>query len=301
MRKDLKTYDIVHLNEFRTLQNLAAHHYAKQAGAPYVVQTRGSLINVAAKQGLKSLFDMMGGKTLLKDAARLIALAPLEVEQYKSYGIAAGKIDIVPNGIDQSEYEHLPPKGAFRQKYGLTADHKVILFLGRVHQTKGIDLLINAFAGIVKDFDGARLVVAGPDDGCLPALKSLAAELGLEQKVIFTGPLYGEQKLAAYADADVYALTSSWEAFGSSIFEAMACGTPVIVTDRCGVADIIRDKAGLVVPYNAAALQDALQTLLQDEPKRRRFGQDGRALVREKYGWGAIAARMEEVYKRCLK
>jgi glycosyltransferase involved in cell wall biosynthesis len=300
MRQDLKNYDIVHLNEFRTLQNLLAHHYAKQAGVTYVIQTRGSLINVAAKQGLKSLFDMMGGRTLLRDATRLIALAPLEVEQYKSYGVAADKIDIVPNGIDQSEYANLPLKGTFRQKYGLDTKHKVILFLGRVHQTKDIDLLIKAFAGITKDFDDARLVIAGPDDGYLPALQSLAGELGVAEKVIFTGPLYGEQKLAAYTDADVYTLTSSWEAFGISVLEALACGTPVIVTDRCGIAAGIKDKAGLVVAYDAAAIKQALQTLLQDEPLRRRLGQDGKALVREKYGWGAIAEQVENTYKKCL-
>ncbi|OGO20956.1 MAG: hypothetical protein A2Z15_02870 [Chloroflexi bacterium RBG_16_50_11] len=297
MRKDLKSFDIVHLNEFRTLQNLMAHHYAMKYEVPYVVQTRGSLINVAAKQGLKSLFDAIGGRTLLRDASRLIALAPLEVEQYKSYGVEAGKIDIIPNGIDLSEYDNLPPRGGFRQKHGIGEEQKVILFLGRLHQTKGIDLLINAFAGLAKDLSDARLVVAGPDDGYLPALKNLTAELKLEEKVIFTGPVYGEQKLAAYVDADVYALTSSFEAFGISILESLACGTPVVVTDRCGIADIIRDKAGLVVPYDTAPLKDALRQMLGNEQKRQQYGRDGQALVRGKYGWGAIAEEMEGVYE----
>jgi glycosyltransferase involved in cell wall biosynthesis len=297
MNKDLKNYDIVHLNEFRTLQNPWAHRCARKYGVPYVVQARGSLINVVAKQRLKSLFDAIGGRTLLRDASRLIALAPLEVEQYKSYGVDPGKIDIIPNGIDPAEYEHLPPRGTFRQKHGLQANQKVILFLGRLHQTKGIDLLINAFGGIVKDFNDARLVVAGPDDGYLPALQSLAAELGLAEKVIFTGALYGDEKLAAYTDADVYALTSSFEAFGISVFEALACGTPVVVTDRCGVADIVRDKAGLVVPYEAAGLEKALRRMLADDSLRQRYGKDGQALVRGEYGWGAIAEKMERVYE----
>jgi glycosyltransferase involved in cell wall biosynthesis len=301
MKNNLNKFDIVHLNEYRTLQNVFAHHYALKYDIPYVVQTHGSLINVIAKQKLKSLFDVLGGHTLLQDASRLIAVAPLEVEQYKSQGVSEEKIDIVPNGIDLAEFKHLPPKGIFKQKYGLKENNQIILFLGRVHKIKGIDLLISAFAGLAGDFDDARLVIAGPDDGYLPALKSLVAELGLEQKILFTGPLFGEQKLAAYVDADVYALTSSNEIFGVSVLEALACGTPVVVTDRCGIADIIKDKVGLVVPYETAPLKEALCQLLEDDKKRQQYGRDGKALVRGNYGWLVIAEQMERVYKRCAE
>ena len=300
MRKDLKNYDVVHLNEVRTLQNLLAHHYARQKDVPYVVQTRGSLVNVITKQKLKSLFDVVGGRTLLKDAARLIAVAPLEVAQYMSYGVGEEAIDIIPNGIDLTEFKDLPPRGNFRQKHGLDSKHKVVLFLGRLHRIKGIDLLIKSFADIAGDFSDARLVIAGPDDGYLPLLQSLVGELKLGEKVIFTGPVYGEQKLAAYVDADLYALTSSYEVFGISILESLACGTPVIVTDRCGIADIVKDKAGLVVPYETAPLKDALRQMLGDERKRQQYGREGQALVRGKYGWGAIAEQTEGVYKRCI-
>jgi glycosyltransferase involved in cell wall biosynthesis len=218
-----------------------------------------------------------------------------------SYGVDEGKIDIVPNGIDLTEFKDLPPKGSFRQKHGLEAKHRVILFLGRLHRIKGIDLLVNAFAGLARDFSDARLVIAGPDDGYLPALQSLVNDLKLQEKVIFTGPVYGEQKLATYVDADVYALTSSYEVFGISIFESLACGTPVVVTDRCGIADIVKDKAGLVVPYETTPLKDALRQMLGDDKKRQQYGRDGQALVRGKYGWGTIAEEIERVYKKCLR
>ena len=300
VRRDLQNYDIVHLNEFRTLQNLLVHHYARQKDVPYIVQARGSLVNVLAKQRLKSLFDVMGGKTLLRDARRFIAVAPLEAVQYIRYGVDEEKIDIIPNGIDLMEFKDLPPKGSFRQKHGLEAKHKVVLFLGRVHRIKGLDLLVNAFGGITGEFSDARLVIAGPDDGYLPSLKSLVHKLKLEEKVIFSGPVYGDQKLAAYVDADVYALTSSYEVFGITIFESLACGTPVVVTDRCGIADIVKDKAGLVVPYDTAMLKEALRQMLGDGKKRQQFGRDGKALVREKYGWEAIAERTEKVYQKCM-
>jgi glycosyltransferase involved in cell wall biosynthesis len=300
MREELKNYDVIHLNEFRTLQNLLAHHYAMKYRVPYIVQPRGSLVNILAKQRLKSLFDIMGGRRLIQDATRLVALAHLELPQFISYGVDEGKMDIVPNGIDLAEYQKLPPKGEFRQKYGIDAEQRVILFLGRVHRSKGIDLLIKAFSGVAGDFSEARLVIAGPDDGFLPSLKNLVGELKLEDKVVFTGGLYGEQKLAAYIDADVYTLPSFYESFGISVFEALACGTPVVVTDRCGIANIVRDKGGLVVPYEAASIENALRQMLGNEQERQHYGREGQALVRAKYGWGAIAEEMEKVYERCL-
>lgn len=300
VRNNIKSFDLVHLNDYRTLQNLLVHHYARKYAIPYVLQARGSLVRLISKQKLKALFDVMGGYRLLRDASRLIALAPLEVEQYMNQGVSKAKIDIVPNAIDLSQFENAPPRGDFRSKQGLKADNQVILFLGRIHKIKGIDLLIHAFAGLVGDFNDARLVIAGPDDGYLPTLKSLTAELGLEQRVIFTGPLYGAQKLAAYVDADVYALTSSYEVFGVSVLEALACGAPAVVTDRCGTADIVRNKAGLVVPYEAGQLRDALQRMLEDDTMRQQFSQSGKTLVWGNYGWSEIAGRMERVYKSCL-
>jgi glycosyltransferase involved in cell wall biosynthesis len=300
MKKEIKNYDIVHLNDFRTLQNITAYNNARKYGIPYVLQAHGSLVNILAKQQLKSLFDAWYGRGILQNASRLLALAPIEVAQYKGYGISEEKIDIVPNGIELDNFKNLPPRGNFRQKHGLGDKEKVILFLGRLHKIKGIDLLINAFADIVKEFDDARLVVAGPDDGYLSTLKSLTEGLGLIEKVLFPGALFDEDKLEAYVDADVYALTSSYEMSPTSIFEALACGTPVIVTDRCGIADIIKDKAGLVVPYEKEPLTQALFNLLTDERLRQRFSQNGKALVREHFNWTNIAKQIEQVYQRAL-
>lgn len=300
MKNEIKNYDIVHLNDYRTLQNLLAHHYAKKYAVPYVLQARGSLVNVITKQKLKQLFDFIGGHTLIRDASRLVAVSPLELEYYQKEGGNAKKIDIVPNGIDFSEYDNLPLRGTFKQKHGLKDNNQVVLFLGRVHKSKGIDLLISAFAGLSKEFHNARLVIAGPDDGYLPALKTLTKELGLEDTVLFVGPLFGDEKLAAYVDADVYALTSSYEIFGVTILEALSCGTPVVVSEGCGLGDVVNNRAGLVVPYEKEPLTKALLTLLADGKLREKFSRKGLALVHENYSWSSIAGQMEQVYQKCL-
>jgi glycosyltransferase involved in cell wall biosynthesis len=300
VRDNIKNFDIVHLNDYRTLQNLWAHHYARKYAIPYVLQARGSLVNIITKQRLKQLFDVMGGYNLLRDASRLIAVAPLEVDLYKDMGVSNNKIDIVPNGIDLAQFENLPKRGSFKQKHGLMDNNQVILFLGRIHKRKGVDLLISAFAELIKEFDKARLVIAGPDDGYLPTLKSLTKELGLNDRVLFVGPLYGEEKLSAYVDADIYALMASYEIFGVTILEALSCETPVVVADDCGIADIIRNKAGLVVPHEKEPLTKALYSLLADDKMRQCFGRNGKALIWQNYSWGKIAEQMERVYKSVL-
>lgn len=300
VRDNIKNYDIVHLNDYRTLQNLLVHHYARKNDIPYVLQARGSLVNLITKQRLKTIFDNVGGKNLLRDASQLIALAPVEVEDYKNLGVSTDKIDVVPNGIDLAQFENLPRRGSFKQKHNLTDKNQVVLFLGRIHKRKGIDLLISAFAGLTKEFNNARLVIAGPDDGYLPVLKKLTKDLELEDRIIFVGPLFGEEKIAAYVDADVFALTSSAEAFGVTILEAMACGTPVVVSDDCGIADVVKNKAGLVVPNEKEPIRQALYTLLADAKMRQQFGQAGRALIWQNYSWSNIAKQMEQVYQKAL-
>ena len=301
MKKEIKTFDIIHIHDFRSIQNIIAHHYAKKHRIPYVLQAHGSVLPIFQKQGLKKIFDIFFGYRILRDASKVIALTKTEAEQYKERGVDEDKIEIVPNGIDLSEYENLPEKGEFRRKYTIRDDEKMILYLGRIHRIKGIDLLVKAFADLVKELDGVKLVIVGPDDGFLSTLQEQIEDLKIGDKVLFTGPLYEKDKLEAYVDADVYILPSVYEIFGVTLLEACACGTPVIVTDRCGIAADFVEKVGCVVEYDKDQLRDVIFKVLSDEGLRRRFGEEGRRLVREEYGWAKIVSMIEGVYDISIK
>jgi glycosyltransferase involved in cell wall biosynthesis len=299
-RRELKQFDIVHIHGYRDLPSVVIHHYARKYRIPYVLQARGSLTTFFYKGWLKRIFDKLWGYRILRDAAKVIALTQTEVEQCKSMGVSEDKIEILPNGLDLSEFENLPQKGEFRRKYGLDDNERVILYLGRIHKIKGLDLLARAFADLSKEVDNVKLVFVGPDGGYLPSLKKLVGELKIDNKVLFTGPLYREDKLKAYVDADVYVLPSFYETFPNTVLEACACGTPIVLTDRCGIADVINGRAGLVVPYDAGQLQHALLHILGDDELQREFGEKGKLLVREKFNWEKIAELMESVYLSCL-
>ncbi len=294
--KEWRSFDIIHIHEYRTLQNIIAHHYAKKHGIPYLLQPHGSLPRIMTKQGLKKLYDFLWGYRLLKDASRIIATTNTEAEQYEEIGIAKDRIEVVPNGIDLAEFDNPPGRGEFRKKWGINNNEKIILYLGRIHKIKGLELLTQAFAEIAREIGNIRLVIIGPDDGYLPSLKELIGELGIEDRVLLTGPVYRRDRLKAYIDADIYALPSFYETFPISVLEACACGTPVIVTDRCGIADIIDGQAGLAIPYDKNALFKAILALLSDNKAAQDFGNKGRLLVRERFNWNRIARQLEATY-----
>lgn len=297
MSREIGGFDVVHLHEYRTFQNILAHHYARKHGVPYVLQAHGSLPRIISKKGLKQTYDRLWGYRLLKDASRVIAVTGAEAEQYKGFGVSEPKIEVIPHGLDLSLFDNLPEKGEFRTKYGYSAQEKIILYLGRIHEIKGLDLLAKAFTDICKDVNDVKLVIVGPDDGYLPTLKKLVSALGINNRTLFTGPLYGREKLAAYVDADVYVLSSYYEIFSITVLEALACGTPVIVTDRCGLAEVVDGQAGIVVSPDKDKLSSALMSLLTESGQRQEFGERGKSLVREKFDWKIIAGRLEKVYQ----
>ena len=299
VKRKLREFDIIHLHCFRSFPDIVIHHYATKYGIPYVLQARGSLPRIVTKQNMKKVYDILWGYRLLKDAAKVIALTPIEAEQYRGMGVSQDKIEVVPNGIDLAEFDDLPERGEFRKKYALNNSQKIVLFLGRIHEIKGLDLLVEAFNGLSREIHDTKLVVAGPDDGYLPVLQKLTKELKIEDSILFTGPLYGREKLEAYVDAEVYVLPSSYEVFGRTLLEACACGTPVIVTDRCGLADVIDGQVGLVTPYDKNALSKAILDILSDNSKRQEFGENGKLLVRDKFNWDTIVNRIEDIYMRC--
>ncbi|MFC1961621.1 glycosyltransferase [Chloroflexota bacterium] len=299
-RREVKGMDVIHLHNLRTFQNIALHHYARKHGVPYALQAHGSLPRIMSKKALKQAFDICWGKTLLRDAAGVIAVTPIEMQQYLDAGASQEKIHVIPHGVDTEEFASLPPKGTFKHKYGIAADQKIVLYLGRLHKIKGLDLLVKAFAELRKTLPNVILVIAGPDDGYFKELNNLVATLKLGDKVIFAEALYEQDKLSAYVDADIYVLPSTYEIFGITVLEALACGTPVIVTDRCGLADTIKDRAGLVVGYDQKQLGDALQRLLADDKLRSELGEKGKTLARDEFNWENIAAEVEKLYQEIL-
>jgi glycosyltransferase involved in cell wall biosynthesis len=303
-RKEIRDFDVIHIHEYRNIPAVVVHHYAKKYGVPYVLQPRGS-VPVIVKSKQKKLFDAVFGRAIIKDASKIIASSKLESDQYWDVfsNLKSKKIVHIPNGIDLKTYQKLPQKGEFRRKYLIDDDKKVILFLSRIHKRKGADILVEAFSKLKNEIENVKLVIAGPDEGYLDKLKLIVSKLNIEGDVMFPGPLYEKDKLEAYIDADVFILPSKdrYESFGNVVLEACACGTPVIITNNCGVSERIGNNVGYVVEYDKDQLRDAMIKVLSDERLRRRFGEEGMRLMREEFGWDRVILDVERIYRRIIK
>lgn len=301
LRKEIKEFDIIHLHNFRSYQNVIIHRYAEKYGIPYVLQAHGSVLRIMEKQTLKKIYDIFWGYKILKDASRLIAVSNIEVEQYKQLGVGENRIEVISNGIDIDLFKNLPKPNQFKKKYHIREKH-IILFLGRIHKIKGIDFLVKSFSKLAKEVDDAILVITGPDDGYRRKAEILAENLGLYDKVKFTGRIDGRDKLSAYVDADVLVYPSIFEIFGLVLFEAIMCGTPVIVTEDCGCAELIKEaKAGHLVHYgDVEELKGKMLEALGHSEDCKRMVESGQKHIMKNLGWDNIAKQMTRVYSDAL-
>lgn len=294
-RREVAQFDVVHIHDHRTLLTVIASHYARKYGVPYVLQAHGALPQDTGSMRMKRLFDLLWAKKVILGAAGVIALNETEAERYRALGVDEEKIAIIPNGIDFTEYPDLPARGGFRTKWGIDDTAKVVLYLGRLDPTKGIDLLIRSFAEVAREFDGAVLMLVGGDMGHNEEFRERVRSLNLDDRVIFTGFVSGEDKMAAFTDADVF-VTPSFTGFPITFLEACLCKTPIVTTDRGDLLAWIEGTAGFTTEYTQEAIAGAIGRLLIDDALRARFGGQAEELVRTRYSWQAIVREIEALY-----
>jgi glycosyltransferase involved in cell wall biosynthesis len=302
VKREIETFDVIHLHEYRTFQNIVVHHYAKKYGVPYVLEPHGSAPAILAKQRLKNIFDVLFGHRIMRDAAKVIAMTKREVDECKKMGVDEGRIVIIPRGHNIDGFSHLPAVGQFRDKFGINAE-RIVLFLGRIHRIKGIDFLVKSFAELAKEKDNTVLVIAGANAGHKPALEGLIEKLDLSSRVLFTGFLDGKDKLSALVDATMLVQTSVFESAAGSPFEAILCNTPIIVTKDTGCGDIVAEAdAGYLVEYgNVSALVEAMRKIIDDPTEAQDKTQRAKQYIVENLSWQRRSERCERLYESLIE
>ncbi len=295
-RARLQNFDVVHIFGLYDLLGPAVAAACRTCGLPYVVEPIGMFVPIVRNLWLKRMYHLAWGRRLLQGAASVVATSDQEIEELVSGGISRAKIVLRRNGVEAPE--SWPERGTFRTAQRIPPDSKVVLFLGRLSRKKSPDLLLRACADVLMRSPGfpLMLVFAGPDEGGVEAeLNQLGSQLGIRANLKFSGPVFGQAKWAAYRDADVFVLPSQNENFGNTAAEAVAAGTPVIVTEQCGIAPLLANEAGLVVRHDAGALAEALERLLGNEDLRGHLAA-GCAKVSLRLGWDDPIRETEELY-----
>ena len=299
--KNLNQFDIIHLHCQRSFQNIVLYHYAHKYGVPYIIDAHGSAPRIYRKK-LKQLYDFIFGNKIYKDCSRFIADNELGVNEYEELGIERDRIELLPAAFTVEDFEHLPLHGKFRRDYNITEKH-IVMFLGRIHWIKGIDFLVRAFHELYQKRNDILLVIVGADDGYEAEIKALVNRLELSQKVLFTGFLSGEHKLAALVDANVVVQTSRYEQHAWAPFEAVLCGTPIIVSSHTGAGkDVKKLDAGYLVKFDdSRGIAETINKVLEDPLEPRGKVENAANYIRNNLSLTKKIEEYEKVYQECIK
>lgn len=300
IRQTISDFDILHFHGHRHLLNNIVHYYAIKSKKPYILSGHGTILRIERRVLAKVVFDKIFGHQILRDSAHFVAVSEDEVKQYKEIGIKKERVTVIYNGIEIVDYEILPQYNDFRRKYSLI-NKKIILYLGKITPRKGVDFLVKAFSEL--KMDDAILVIAGNDMGFKNKVERIIEERSVADRVIFTGLLVGEEKLAAYRDADVLVYPAIHEIFGLVPFEAIMCGTPVIVTDDCGCGEIIgKEEIGYTVKYNDVyGLRDKIGEALDKRDASQERVKKGKEFIINNLNWKLIGSKYVDVYKEVIE
>jgi glycosyltransferase involved in cell wall biosynthesis len=295
-------FDIIHLHEYRSFHSVAVRLLAKRHEIPYVLNAYGALPIALQKKVLKAAFDRFGGRRIVQDARMFIAQSKEEESEALEIGLDPSRIRLVYNGIDVDRFREMPDFGAFREKHGIGNETKILLFLGRIHKSKGIDFALRAFSRIAEKRDDTVFVVAGPDDGYRSQYERLAEELGIAERVKFVGFVGDNEKISALHDADLFIHTVRYMgSVGLAPLEAILCGTPVVVTAQCG--EVIEEaRCGYIVGYgDTDELEKTLLNALDSPNATEDMVRRGKEYILQYLDRKRTVDRIDEIYRVCLK
>jgi glycosyltransferase involved in cell wall biosynthesis len=301
LRREAQRYDLMHVHGLYLYPTLAAFRAAHKQAMPYVVSPHGTLDPALRHRSrrLKAINDLLWQRRMLDEAAVLHYTTSEEAALAGDLEFRAPAA-IVPNGFDCSEFQLPGDAAGFRDRHLGGFHGRVVLSLGRISHKKGIDILIRALPAIAERLPDVRLVIAGPDDeGLTSQLCALASAHGVEHRVVFTGMLRENERLAAFAAASAWALPSKTENFGNVVVEAMAAGVPVVISPEVNLAsELASAHAGLVRERTPEKFAEGITSLLENNDLRSEFVARGRAFAR-RFDFGAVAPLLIDMYARC--
>ena len=304
IKERIAEFDILHIHSvYRYTTFIAARlcdHYKK----PYILNPFGALdpSMIKLKSRLKkTLYIKLVESRAISNAKAIHVASRYEKDNYEMLGFKTPAI-VIPRGVDLSEYSDCVKYQDLRKRYPKLSGKKIILFLGRMHPKKGLDLLAKAFKKIVNKREDAFLIIAGSgDEGYVSKIKNLFRKNGLSKHVLFTGMLLDSDKLSALYGSDLFVLPSYGENFGIAVLEAMACGLPVIITNKVGLFHDVKEyRTGIITNCDQKEIAKATLTLLNDESMRKAMGENGRRLAKDIFTNDEVADRAARVYREIL-
>lgn len=290
--------DILHMEALWRWPHLWMADWKEKQKRPLVCSPHGMLDPwIISNQGkLKRLVSNIFFQKGLEAVTCYHALCKKEMEDIRAYGLKQ-PVAIIPNGINMPEKLN---------EFGKLDVFHHLLYLGRLHKKKGVDLLVMALASIKRErpelLKGWKVDLVGWDDeNCREGLEKIVGQNSLEDVVVFHGGLYGEDKLRMYANADGYILPSHGEGLPMTVLEAWSWKVPVIMTPKCNIPEGFDAGAAVRIEDNKESVAQGLRSFFEiSEDERKSMGEWGYELVQNDFTWDASARKMIRLYEWLL-
>jgi glycosyltransferase involved in cell wall biosynthesis len=282
--------DVVHVFGFRDPVTTGVAAWCRIKRVPYVFEPLGMFEPRLRKVFLKRALDATLYRGVARGAAAVVVASAREGEAAIACGVPAEKVQVRGNGFPAPTQA---TEGDLRARLGISGAAPLVLYVGRIAAGKGIEHLLAA----ARELPTIQLVLAGPDDrhGTAELVRAAQKDADTAGR-IHVLPVTDDPPNDLYPQADVFVLPSEGESFGMVAAEAAAAGTPVIVTDRCGIAEFFQGGEALVVPYERAAIVEAVRNVLVNPELQARLARGGIVAARRN-SWDRVTDVQEEIYR----
>lgn len=296
--------DILHTHNTFLNFNRYVRAAATREHRPYFVHPHGALDPVVVRRGwLKSLkkriYIYLVERRNLDRAAGVFALTDLEKAQLVDMGIRA-PIHVMWNGVNPRSQ---PDPSVFQRRWGIENEAPIVMYIGRLHEKKGLDLLLRSFSRIAARFPTAKLVLGGDRSqniALVNRLDRIVKEAQIKDRVIWTGFMDEDAKAEALSAATLFSHVTQSEGMAMAILESMAAGLPTIVSAGCYMDRAVSEGALALSKYDAGQLAQTLEELLENPGLREELSRKAKAYVALNHNWKSIAQESIRIYQDSL-
>lgn len=302
LAKHRQDYDLAHIHALFSPISSAAATVARTHNLPYILRPLGTLdpADLQKKRQLKKLYAALLERPNLASAAAVHFTSDQEAKISDRFGVTTQDL-VIPLGVTLPP---VPETTSVRSRWGIPDDRLLLLFMSRIDPKKGLDLLIPALETLAAENQNFHFVLAGanPQDPAYEnKIRNQIQASPLSDRTTLTGFVSGSEKTALLQEADLFVLPSYYENFGIAVAEAMAAGTPVVISDQVHIwKDVQQAQAGWVTACNLEALQATLRTAFIDRAEQQQRGRYAKEYARKYYSWDAISEQMIQAYTQIL-
>jgi glycosyltransferase involved in cell wall biosynthesis len=294
---------VIHYHNLWNYIPLVANAVSKKMSVPVIVSPRGNLYEWNLNKGFlkKKLYLNIFQNDFFNSANCIHVTSKEELHAVKKLGYKS-PVGLIPNGVDQKEFENMKTKKEHLKNLGLSDNYKYILYMGRIEKKKGLNFLFEAFIDFGRSNPNWKIIVAGPayDQAYYNECKNFIEDAGFGNSIIWLGMVTGDKRIDAYGGADLFVLPTHSENFGIVIAEALSAGLPVITTDGTPWMEIQNEFAGFIISLNKKNLLLAIENFNNLKNYEKKEMSLSAKNIAKRYTWNKSAEDMQQLYQWTL-